>query len=182
MTALEDTKLAEMLRAETRGLVGWLLLLTGNRDLADELFQDVCLEVWRTRSRFEEGGDFGAWVRGVARHVVLRERRRRGRSRVTPWSPEIIDRLEAGQADLAAAEDDRRDAPRRAALATCLGDLDPSQRTVLARIYDDRVSHAVVAREIGRSADAVKMLAMRLRTKLKDCVARRLKEEELDVL
>lgn len=179
MAYAHEGDIAARLRAETRPLLAWLLVLTGNRDVADELFQEVCLEVWRGRARFREGEEFGAWVRGVAKNVVLRERRRRGRDRVTPWSPELLEGFATSRPSHSSphGEDDRR-----LALEACLEELGPQHRDVLRRIYHDRAPHAVIAKESGRSASAVKMLAMRLRTRLKDCVSRRLQEEELDVL
>lgn len=174
-----DERTAARLREETRSLIGWLVVLLGDRDLADEAFQDVCLEVWKVRSRFREGEDFGAWARGVAKNVVLRLRRQQHRRRVTSWSPELMERLAATWRE---KEESALETERRQALEHCLDALGPEHRDVLRRIYRDHASHAVVASETGRTADAVKMLALRLRSKLKDCVGRRLKQEEFDVL
>ena len=160
------------MEAERGSLIGFLVMLTGDRNLADDLFQETCLEAWRTRDRFRDDGDLSSWLRGLARHVVLRHRRKAGRSRSRSFSPEVMERLEETWTRL----DARRELdPRREALIRCLDEMSPEGRHRLARRYDDGQSISVLAEETGRSIGAVKMILSRLRTKLQDCVERRLR-------
>jgi RNA polymerase sigma-70 factor (ECF subfamily) len=173
-----DAWISGLLLAETRVLVGWLVLLTGSREVADELFQDVCLEAWRVRARFRPDADFGAWVRGIARNVVMREWRRRGRRRAQPWSPEVMNAM-AVTWDRTQEQETADE--RAGALTACLDQLDPGHRSLLRTIYFDGVSHASVAADAGRTPEAMKMLVYRLRNKLRECIRRRLRQEEIDV-
>ncbi len=167
-----DLELASRLEAEARNLVGLFLAWTGDRNVADDLFQETCLEVWRSRSRFRPDADFGAWARGIARNVVLRHGRNARRNRSAPLTSEVMDLLAssweaAGEAPPEAEE-------RKSALRECLGALEDGQRAVLARRYEDGWSHERIAAGDGRSPDAVKMVLARLRSKLHACVERRL--------
>ena len=164
------------LEAETPELLAFLSMLAGSRELAEELFQDTCLEAWRGRRRFRPEGDLGAWLRGIARVVVLRHRRASARraAMIIPFSPTLIDELadqwERRRSGL------RQDA-RRQALTDCLAALDERQRDLLSRRYDDHERIEVIAAETERSIDAVKMVLHRLRRKLSDCMSKRLETE-----
>jgi RNA polymerase sigma-70 factor (ECF subfamily) len=70
---------------------------------------------------------------------------------------------------------------RAGALTACLDQLDPGHRSLLRTIYVDGVSHASVAADAGRTPEAMKMLVYRLRNKLRECIRRRLRQEEIDV-
>lgn len=60
--------IAELLRFATR--------LTGNRDRAEELVQDVFLQAWRIFDRYQEGTNCRAWLYRILLHTMQRERRR----------------------------------------------------------------------------------------------------------
>lgn len=164
-----------LLQREQRGLLGFLLALTGDREAADDLFQATCLEIWRIREDYQSGTNFGAWARAVARIQVLRHLRSRSKDRQVPFSPEVIEHL-AEEWD--SGTDREEDASlRQSALRKCINELEPEQWTVLRRRYTDGWSHAKIAADAGRSEDGIKMIIMRLRRKLQECVERKLSQE-----
>ena len=177
MAPTNKEEIGRLLAEEARSLVGFITMLVGRRDLADEIFQEVCLEIWQARDRFTPGREFGAWARGVARNIVLRDRRRRGRERCLPLSPRLLEQLTESWG--ATASEPQPDL-RTSALRECLGELGSDQRDVLRRRYNDQCSHQDLANQLGRSHEAVKMQIHRLRRKLHDCVERRLRREEID--
>jgi RNA polymerase sigma-70 factor (ECF subfamily) len=167
--------ISELLRTETRSLVGFLTMLTGDRHAADDLFQETCLEILRIQDRFEPGTDFSAWSRSVARFQVLRYWRTQGRNKVLPFSPETLEQLEAAwAAEPASYEDFRADA-----LKGCMSELQPEQQETLRWRYTERWSHQKIATSLGKSVDAVKMLMSRLRKKLRLCVEMKMTDAEL---
>ena len=175
---LSDGELAARLRATVRGLVAYATMLTGDADLADEVVQESCLEVWRVRARFDGTGDFGAWVRGIARNVVLRQQRRRGRDRLTPFTAETMEQLEASWGAL---RGERELEMQRAALSVCVGELGADDRNLLQRRYNDHAALETLARSRGSTVDAVKMTLLRLRKRLRACVEARVRKEESGV-
>src|SRR4051812_24308628 len=55
----------------------WLLRLTGNETLAEDLVSDVFLDVWRQASRFEGRSSVSTWLMAIARFKAISARRRR---------------------------------------------------------------------------------------------------------
>lgn len=176
MNRLSDEAVARGLRSETRKLVGFTLMLTGNRDEADEIYQETCLEAWRSRHRLDGDQDFAAWLRGIARNVFLRRVRRTARARRlgVPFDNADLDRLEASW--IGEVVDELLE-ERREALEACLGELATDQRELLVRRYRDRRSFAELAHERQRSEGALKMAVHRLRSSLRDCARKRLGHE-----
>lgn len=64
-----------------RRLYGYIVRLTGNRELAEDLFQEVFMGVLKDRSYDPAKGRFAAWVFTVARNRCLMERRKQKRRR-----------------------------------------------------------------------------------------------------
>ncbi len=176
-TAATTRPVPELLREESRRLVGFLTLLTGDRRQADDLFQDTCVEALRHQDRFQPGTDFGAWVRTIARYQVLRHWRASRRNRFVPFSADMMERLSVVWAE---EPDAGPEDARRSALQACLGQLGSRHREVLAWRYERRWKQPRIAEEIGRSVEAVKMLLSRLRKKLRLCVELRLNEDEIE--
>ncbi len=170
-------RLADSLRRESRSLVAFLTMLTGNRSLADDLFQETCLEAWRIQERLEPDAEVGRWLRTIARYQVLRHFRRASRSKVRSLSPDVLDRLEGDWTTLVVPSRTER---RRSALGTCLEVLSSDQRSALAQRYEGNRSFLQIGEPTGRSESAVKMWLSRLRQKLQDCIERRLKLEDHD--
>jgi RNA polymerase sigma-70 factor (ECF subfamily) len=65
----------ELYRRHASRVYGLCLRMTADRDLAEELTQDVFVRVWEKLHLFKAGGSFGAWLRKVAVNVVLSHRR-----------------------------------------------------------------------------------------------------------
>ena len=175
MTEDRDTPFVRLLEQEAQDLASFVLALVADRHQADDLFQATCLELWRIRSTFRPGTNFGAWSRTVARLQVQRFWRKRSRERLA-FSSEAVDRIaEAYEAEPAAP--DRQ--PMRRALDACLDTLSQPQRDLLRRRYNDGARVESLARETGRSTGGLKMVLMRLRRKLAQCVKARLSQEAL---
>src|SRR5262249_14573391 len=106
-----------------------------DRPAAEEIVQDVFLEVWRTAAAFDAGrGSFRAWLLQPAHWRVLNELRRRSRR------PRVGPGLDAGPSDdppdpgpgLAELVDRSE---RRAALRAALDGLPASQRQALGLAF-----------------------------------------------
>jgi RNA polymerase sigma-70 factor (ECF subfamily) len=59
-----------------RGRVwGWLVRLTGDPELADDVTQEALLKAWKALGSFLPGASFRAWLFGIARHALVDARR-----------------------------------------------------------------------------------------------------------
>ncbi|MBO6704438.1 MAG: sigma-70 family RNA polymerase sigma factor [Pseudomonadales bacterium] len=75
--AAGDTRAFDQLYGKYRDLLyGYLVKSCSDRELADEMFQDVWLRVIKNASRYESRGKFRQWLFSVAHNVVVDHHRR----------------------------------------------------------------------------------------------------------
>ncbi|MEJ3403124.1 sigma-70 family RNA polymerase sigma factor [Rathayibacter sp. YIM 133350] len=142
---------AELLRAlhdeHAPALWRYVVRLTGDRALADDIVQEVLLRAWRRPAVLDQSeGSARAWLFTVTRNLVIDDRRSaRARSEV---GPEGLD--EMAQADATDAALDRW------LIADALGDLSAEHRAVLVTVYYGGRSIAEAAHELRIPAGTVK--------------------------
>jgi len=151
-------------------LKAYLISATSDFHAADDLLQEVSGALWENFSEYDESRPFRPWALGVARIMVLRWRRQKGRSR-SVLSEETV-RL---MADTAETEGEGADV-RRAHLRGCLDGLGDHLRDVLRLRYLDGVAIPELAHRVRKSIAAVEMILVRGRRALRDCVHRKLHE------
>ena len=172
MFSTSDASWVAALESESSGLVAFISMIVRDRDLADDLAQETCLEAWRARAKFNVDKDLGKWLRGIARMVILRHRRGFGRRPTTSLSPEIINQLDESWGRIWRPLVSRRDA---SALRLCIEELASDERAYLTDHYHENTPMKALAAKLGKSEDAVKMMFLRLRKQLFVCVERRMK-------
>ena len=77
------------------------LRITGDREAAEEVMQDVFQAVWQGVGSFQPGGSFAAWLTGIARHRAIdltRSRRYRARARESALEEYVAGATPAGDA------------------------------------------------------------------------------------
>ena len=131
-----------------------------------ETLADLTLD--RAARKLQEGasverGDFGAYVRGVARMVFFEAARQP--------APLVLDRE-----PIAEVESGNETALR--ALDDCLATLSPDDRRLVLRYYDGGNQIAVrqrLAGELNLTPSALRLRTHRIRLRLEDCVSSRLR-------
>jgi RNA polymerase sigma-70 factor len=154
--------LVRLHQARLRALVA--LSVHGHDDVLD-IVQESFLDAWRALARFDTTREFGPWLRTLCRNRVarfLRDRLPRRRRELALVDQALAD---GGEVDDALAER-RLDSLRR-----CLETLGDDHRRLLARRYQDEVAVQELAAELGKSANGVSMILLRLKTALMRCVA-----------
>jgi RNA polymerase sigma-70 factor (ECF subfamily) len=117
----------------------FLARMIGADQAADDLLQEVWLDVYRGVARLAEPGAFPAWLYRIARHRALGELRKR---RQPLASLEGIDLAEQGEGDDFSAEDAER-------VHAALGQLAPEHREVLLLRFFEGMAYEDIARVIG---------------------------------
>ena len=130
------------------------LRITGDRETAEEVVQDVFQNVWQAAGSFQPGvGSFVAWLLGIARHRaidVTRSKRERARAReqtlddFRPAGEELSLEHEVGQRLL-------RDAVRAALEA-----LPANQRQAIELAYYGGLTRAEIAARLNEPLGTVK--------------------------
>jgi RNA polymerase sigma-70 factor (ECF subfamily) len=136
-----------------------LVRIVGERDVAEELLQEVFLTVWRQSALFDcSRGTVGCWLRGIAHKTALaelRRRRRRPQAAVGRGS-------ESGEDQFAGCVDPGPElidvacrAERDLGLARAVALLPPPQRVVIA-LYAAGFSQSEIAAQLGEPLGTVK--------------------------
>jgi RNA polymerase sigma-70 factor (ECF subfamily) len=140
----------------------FVIRLTGNVSLAEDLVSEVFLDVWRQADGFEAKCQVSTWLLAIARYKALSALRRR--------SDEQLDDV------MAAAIEDPADDPetivsnkdRSAVVHKCLSQLSPAHREVIDLVYYHEKSVDEVAQIVGVPSATVKTRMFYARNKMAD--------------
>jgi RNA polymerase sigma-70 factor (ECF subfamily) len=151
MTAVGDPGVWQ--GAERTRLVRLCAVLSGDRDVAEDLAQETLLEAWRHRHKLVDPHGADRWLTAIARNVCLRWRRARAG-------------LPIPLADLPEPS-----VPVEDGIAELLELLPPAARDVLEQRYVHERTHGEIAASLGISADAVAMRLTRGKLALRRILA-----------
>ena len=153
-------------------ILGFALRLLGDPMEAEDVVQDVFVEVHRCLASWEGRSSLLGWIYGIAHHQLCRRFRKR---RPLLASDELLEAA-APKAESGAPER-RLDAQRR--LRVCAESLEedasPAQREIFSLYYSDCLPTREIARRLGKSNQAVKISLFRARR----AMASRLEAQEL---
>jgi len=165
---------ARLFAQHDRWLFAYLVSLLGNASYAEEVFQEVCVVVWREYETFELGTNFVKWVSVIAHNQVHRFRRQQRRA-----GPQLSDATVNLLCQDAVERVDLLES-RRDALQKCLEKLSEKDRQLVRHCYgDSRVSFKTAARELGKPVNTVYKALRRIRKSLYECIERTLAVEGL---
>ena len=158
--------------------------LIGDPDEAEDIAQNVFLQVWKTRERYEPASKFTTWLFTIARNLGLNEIRRRARHPADSLDEPRPDndgqpiRI-VGDSASSIPADASLSAELRAKVEEALMDLPEKQRTALMLCRDGGVSYEEIAEVLGGiSLTAVKSIIFRGRAVLKNRLKPYLKSGE----
>lgn len=156
-------------------LLAYFIAGTGDAHRAEDLVQDVFAAALKNAERFDPSRSFGAWLRGIARNLLLMSYRER---RALVLDGPALDRLDAAAERAEAAHADSGWSTRRQhLLKDCLKEVPERSRKILALKYGDGRRSRAIAERLGMRPTAVDMLLSRVRLALRDCVERKLAHE-----
>lgn len=134
----------------------------------EDVFQEVCLVAVRKAAEFQDGTNFAAWARTIARNKLREQLRKRTGVLLDDAFFESLD--QAFDEARAALDPD----PRKEALRHCLSELQKGSRQLVSLRYDEGLDPSAIADRMGRSRASVNSLLQRIRELLRQCVDRRL--------
>jgi RNA polymerase sigma-70 factor, ECF subfamily len=159
---------ARLFAGNDRWLYGYLMALLGNAADAEEVFQDVCVVLWREYEVFDLKSDFRKWVSVIAKHRVMQFRARKGRQALQ-LSDKAIRLIAEESVDKFSLLEERR-----LALHRCLEELSESDRNLIAVCYGElNRSFKRAAEQLNMSVNTVYKTLQRVRKALRACVDRR---------
>lgn len=145
----------------------FLLRIINNEARAEELLNEVFLDVWRSAERFEARSQVTTWLLGIARFKALSALRRRCYDALDD------DAVEAIEDPADDPEVVMQNADRSAILQACLKRLSTAHRQVVDLIYYHGQSVEQVAEIIGVPKNTVKTRAFNARKRIAELLAAR---------
>jgi RNA polymerase sigma-70 factor, ECF subfamily len=156
-----------LLTAHQNRLFAYLFTLLGDLNESHDVLQEANLVLWRQSAQFAEGTDFWAWSRTVAHFQALAHLRDKKRDRLR-FDDDLLEQI--AQRPEPVGDDDER----RLALRQCLAELSDHLREMISQRYGSGGSVKALARRLGKSESAVKMMLLRTRHVLMHCLRRKL--------
>jgi RNA polymerase sigma-70 factor, ECF subfamily len=154
-----------LFRKYGRQLVGFARQFVGSQARAEELVQDVFLQVFRTRSRYVPTARFATWLYRITTNVCLSEvRRGEYHGRMVPLDPpedEESPSLQIPDPQGRSSEDLALSREAAGHISTVLAGLPAQQRAALLLARVEGFSYEEVAQSLGCSVSAVKSLIHR---------------------
>lgn len=134
--------------------------LTGDEALADDLLNEVFLDVWRQAGRFEARSSVTTWLLAITRNKAYATRRRRSDA---PLDEDFAAGL-TDDADDPEVQLQKRD--KGTILRQCLNALSVEQREVMDLVYYQELSIQEVAEIVGIPENTVKSRMFNARKRL----------------
>jgi RNA polymerase sigma-70 factor (ECF subfamily) len=165
-----------MTRYQSR-LVTVLDHLTGRRELAEDLAQEVFLRVYRARSRYVPGAKFSTWLFTIANNVAsnaLRTLARRPEVQVAPRDPNVsgshsLDHLALAASGLMPTRQLDK-AELQEVVEQAMAKLNPRQRMAVLLSKFEEMSYNDIAETMEMSPQAIKSLLARARDNLREAL------------
>jgi len=161
-----------------RQIVRFARQFCGSQARAEELAQDIFLQVYKARASYEARARFSTWLFRVATNACLSEMRR-PEHRTRTASLDAVEEDEEGERRLELPDPEAPEgeaaalaSEKRARLRRLLAQLPPQQRVALLLARAEGFSYDEVAENLGVSVPAVKSLIHRGTVALRDGMRR----------
>ncbi len=168
-------KFIDYVRENHAGLRGFVRSLGVASMWVDDLAQEALVIAYQRMDDFDETRDFGAWVRGIARNLVINERRKDARRKriISDNLTEVLLASSSMPENEPEEKGDRAQA-KVAALRECLKRVPEKSRTLVQAKYEMELSAPDIATQLDMSAAAVRKSLERIRKALHKCMQVRL--------
>jgi RNA polymerase sigma-70 factor, ECF subfamily len=154
-------------------LRGYCQASLGHGEEAKEAQQRTSIVLWRKCHQWDPNTEFLRWALTVAKFEVLGVLRDRNRERERFVFDSDIVELMVDEA----SETDHELSDQEEALEVCLQKLSEPNRLLLSSYYADRQSIQEISQACGKGISAVKVMLLRLRQKLGECITGQLTKE-----
>jgi len=173
-----------LIETYSRRVYGFLYRLTGHRDEADDLLQEVFVRVVRTIGEYEHDGRFEAWLFRIAMNLARdRVRRVRKSPQVRIADVQSADREDTGVELLERSPVDQPGPEETVALSEqidrlqqALGELSPAEREVILLRYFSDMPFSDIARVMDTPLGTALARAHRGLRRLRDILERQPKQ------
>ncbi len=161
----------QLLTANQHRIHGYILSITGNSAVADDVMQETTAMMWKKYSDFKPGTDFVAWGVTIARYVNLNYRKKHT-GKTIQLSDNAIRALDGDVFKVLKKTDYRMDS-----LKECVSKLPPKDQKILELRFFEGHSIKMVAERVGKSDRSVFRSFARVYDLLMNCIQSKLAGE-----
>ena len=173
LVAGETEALGALYDRHARVVFSVIMRIAGDRDVAEEILQEVFLRAWQQAHAFDETrGTVRFWLHRIAHNLTLNELRRRQRRPQVQRRPPSADSEDDDVGCVEAGQDpavDAWSAVRDAELAHALDQLPPGQRAVLL-LYAEGFSQSEIAAKLDEPLGTIKSRMRRALCRLREAL------------
>ncbi|MBU0638652.1 MAG: sigma-70 family RNA polymerase sigma factor [Planctomycetes bacterium] len=159
------------MRENADSLTAFLRASLDDAAAADDLFQNTMLTAWRRLNDYDRNRPFGAWLRGIAKRLLLEHYRKAAREMPAPIE-RVLDHLDQRLAQVNRQPGDTFD-EKISALRDCVDRLSHSYREPIDWHYRECKTTACIADHLATTKDAIQKRLQRARLQLAECLERR---------
>ena len=159
---------SDLVREHQSALRAFIRALGVETDWVDDIAQEVFVIAYRRREHFDNDKDFGKWLRGIARNLVMNERRKEARhARIIsgPFTDMLLENQRVTETEEPA--DLRRLVQ---AMNDCIAQLPERSRALLRKRYETANNASTLSGLFKMRPDAIRQSLMRIRAWVKQCV------------
>ena len=143
----------------------------GDVGKAEEVTNDVMLEVWKNAARFERRSSVSTWIIGIARHKSLNAIR--GKQHVTVDIEDVAEQISDEGAAVESGEAERDRAEMRRVLRAAVAKLSPEHKDVVELTFFQGHSYQEIAQIVGCPENTVKTRMFHAKKQLKTLLGER---------
>lgn len=181
----ETTLIAQILKGKTAAFAllidrykdrvfALALRLSGNKEDAEEIVQDVFLKVYSGLDGFQGSAKFSTWLYRIAYNVSVSKLRSQGKH----WNEVGVATYDGVETkDLVGVLEPLKREEQKYFLAKALQQLKPEDALIIELFYLEEMKVAEIVEVVGESASNVKVKLHRARKKLYDLLLLELQEE-----
>jgi len=168
MDQQQREEFAKLLTLHRRQLFGFIYALVHDLNDTEDIYQQTSVALWQKFGDFQPETNFGTWACTFARYKILEFNKKR---RNTVF---LSEELQQEVAAVASQIDPDHWDRRSEALRLCLEKLPESQVELVRACYTDTSTVKQVAQRLSRSVHSIHSSLRNIRTKLLECVKRRM--------
>lgn len=154
---------------ERQKLIAYIRSIVRQRDLAEDIFQDVCVLALQKQNEIVDASHLAGWLRVSARQLAMNAIRKHSRRDVL-LGEKVNELMEAHWNQF----DKINGSAMGEALDLCLGRISKSERDILNARYREGLKSNEVARRFGRPVGSLYTTLGRIHKKLAQCILQRI--------
>ncbi|GEA12941.1 sigma-70 family RNA polymerase sigma factor [Alteromonas sp. KUL49] len=170
-TGVNNANSAEVFKVlfekDRRRLYAYIFAFVSDRAIADDVFQETSLTLWKEFDKFELGTNFSKWANVIAFNRIRRMRQEKGKYQLglsEDFLTEFNNNMAQFDTDMVTKE------KRWQQLEQCCALLSSPLKSIYQGFYVQNLTAQNIADNTGRSIHAIRKSVHKLRKRLFDCV------------